>query len=213
MTFAQIYGEVVDLRFNSQATKLAQVKKWVNAAELKVWNHADWNFKRMPATAITVTIGAGIANGSVPTDFDKAIRVYSPLGDELTYLPPDQWEANYAVGTPLPVGLAEAYTVIERSLKVGPAQAGSFSLSYRRRYTKRVASTPTLGVMSGDSDTPYWDSEHHYVLVPIALILGEKLEADPTAEGLRSERDELLASMVSDLVGSTENVPTYWGVG
>ena len=209
MTAQEIWDELTNLRFNTQTVKLAQVKKWVSQAEIKVWNHADWNFKRMPVTNLTVIVGAA----TEPTDFGKAIRLYSPLGDELEYLPPDKWEASYAVGSPIPTGTAEAFTVIEREIKVGPTESGTFKLAYERRYTKRTVALPTgaPGVMSTGTDTPYWDSEHHYVLVPTALILGMKLEADPTAEGIRSERDEMLQAMVRELVPNVRNVPAYWG--
>lgn len=210
MTFQQIYTELTDLRFNTQATKLAEVKRWVNQAEIKIWNSADWAFKRVPGVAMTVTAGAA----TEPADFGKANRLYDPRGDEVPYMLPDEFEENYIAPVPVPTGNAEAYTVIDRQIIVGPGETGSFRLSYTRRYTKRNSGgAATQGVMSADLDTPYWDSEHHYVLVPWALILGEKLEADPTAEFLRSERDELLDAMKQELISTVDHQIMVWGGG
>lgn len=218
MTFQQIYTECTDLRFNTQATKLAQVKKWVNAAEVALWNGRPWQFKRPAAVNMTVAVASGIATGTMPADFGRARRVWDPSGYELKYMDPEKWEGLYAVGSP-PPGFPAAFTVIDRVAYIGPAQAGTFRLAYTRRYTKRNAGgTPTQGVMSVDTDTPYWDSEHHYLLVPLAIRVGKVLEDDPTAfaldQFLAGASDDVLSlvkSMEEELLVGVEDVVEQWG--
>jgi hypothetical protein len=202
MTFQQLYTELTDMRFNTQTVKLAEVKRWVNAAELAVWNSGDWVFKRMPATTLAVTIGG--RTPTMPADFNRAIRLYTDTGARVDYREPDLFEELYPAG--IANGTVLSYTVINRAIYLGPPPATSvnFKLSYERRYTRSVAGTPTLGVMSADTDTPLWDAEHHYVLVPWAMILGQKLENDPTGDALRAERDMLLASMQGTLIAGVK---------
>lgn len=213
MNYAAIYGEVVDLRFNSQATKLAQVKRWVNQAEIAVWNAADWSFKRVAPTDIAVTVGN--TSPSEPTDFGKAHRLYDYLGDPVTYYAPDQFflrnEEDIVAGR---TGEPTEYTVVNRQIQLAPIPQSSrtYKLSYRRRYTHlNTIPAPVAGVMSVDTDTPIWDSEFHYILVLWAMMLGETLEADPTADSLRAQRDEMLARMISELVGGEVGEVVQWG--
>lgn len=215
--FSDIYGEVRDLRFNSNAAKVAQCKRWVNQAEISLWNAAPWTFKRMPATNLTVT--AGVA--SEPADFGKVIRLYDPRGYELPYMRPDEFEEDFTAPSPVPAGNAEAYTVINRQIIVGPGETGTFKLAYRRRYS-HFDNDPTPGVvapgvMSADTDTPIWDSEHHYILVPWAMRLGEVLEADPNSgqleqvvEGLKTM--SMFQAMREELcAGVAEQIPVWGG--
>ncbi len=215
MTFADIYNEVVNLRFNNQATKLAQVKKWVNQAEIALWNAADWEFKRVPAANVTVTSGAA----AEPSDFGKALRLYDTYGFEVPYLEPDDFEEQFTAPVPAVTGNAEAYTVINRQIIVGPAQSGTFKLAYRRRYAhKDLTDAVTAGVMSVDTDKPLWDSEHHYILVPWAMRLGETMEADPTARSLETiigglKEMSMFEAMREELVGGVAEQVAVWGVG
>lgn len=208
MNYQAIYQECIDLRFNNLTAKVAQVKKWVNQAEIAVWNSADWEFKRIPAATVAVTAGAV----TEPSDFGKVHRLWNANGDELLYVPPDEFESTYSVG-PQAGGIGEAYTVINRAVQVGPAETSlGYKMSYRCRYTHLASGGGRAnGVMSADTDTPLWDSEFHYLLVPWAIMLGQKLEYDPTAEYLRVQRDEMLAAMKDELVLGQEEPQAAWG--
>jgi hypothetical protein len=213
VTFAQIYTELTDLRWNTQATKLAQVKRWVNQAEIAVWNAAPWIFKRVPPVSAAVT--AGINSLTMPADFGKVHRLYDYLGDPVTYYAPDEFYLrNEDDQVADRRGEPTEYTVVNRTIYLAPIPqtSRSFKLTYRRRYAhyNNVASV-IAGVMSVDTDTPLWDSEFHYILVPWAMILGQKLEQDPTGDALRQERDEMLARMISELVGGEVNEIRQWG--
>src|SRR5262245_17945946 len=182
MTAQEIWDELVNLRFNSATIKLAQVKKWVSQAEIAVWNAADWEFKRVPLTNLTVANG----DATEPADFGKVRRLRNALGDDLVYMNPDEFEDMYRTGPTIPTGVGEAYTVINRQILCGPKETATYQLSYRRRYTHlNTGGSAVQGVMSVSTDTPIWDSEFHYILVPWAMMLGEKLEDDPTSEMLR----------------------------
>ncbi len=208
MNYQAIYTEIVNIRFNSQASKIAQVKSWVGQAEVAVWNAADWHFKRVPIANLTVT--AGIA--TEPPDFSKAKRLYDPRGARLEYLEPDVFEEAFISDPNTPVANASHYTVINRQILVAPYETGTFKLAYRRRYAHlNNGGSVIAGLMSADTDTPIWDPEFHYLLVPWALILGMKLENDPSAEAIRNQRDEMLAGMVSELVGGQEGEPLQYG--
>lgn len=213
MTFADIYGECASLRFNTQAAKILQVKRWVNQAEIALWNAAPWVFKRVPATNLTVTAGAA----SEPTDFGKVLRLYDPRGYELPYSRPDEFEEDFTAPVPAPTGHAEAYTVINRQIIVGPPETGTFKLSYRRRYSHLDTGVVTPGVMDEDSDTPLWDSEHHYILVPWAIRIGKLLEDDPTAPGMEQlieglKTTSMFQAMREELTaGVAEQIPVWGG--
>lgn len=210
MTFQQLYLELIDLHFGTQEVRPKQVKGWINTAEVAVWNAAPWEFKRVSAASLTVTAGAA----SEPADFGKAIRVYDTFGDELEYLPPDEFEENYVAPVPGPSGNAEAYTVIDRQILVGPPQSGTFKLAYQRRYSHKAdGGAVTAGVMNSDLDTPLWDPEHHYILVPWAMLLGARLENDEAALALSDERDRLLKAMREEHVGGTADQIAVWGGG
>ena len=213
MTYVEIYTEVVNLRFSTQTVKLAQVKKWVNQAEIAVWDAAPWVFKRVAAA--NLTIGAGNNKPTSPADFGKARHLYDYLGAPLTYHEPDDFEDLFEADLINGVtGEPSDYTVINRQIHLAPIpQTGrTYKLSYRRRYAHLNGALATVaGVMGTDTDQPIWDSEFHYILVPWAMILGQKLEGDPTAEDLRNQRDEMLAAMKEDLVGGVEGELVQWG--
>lgn len=189
MTRLQIKDELVNLRWNTSSVKVAQIYNWIAQAEIAVWNAADWVFKRVPATNLTVTSGAA----TEPSDFDKAIRLWNSDGQPLSYLQPNEFEDLYSVGATSPTGTGEAYTVINRQIIVGPSNSGTYKLSYQRRYSHLADGGPSVatGPMNSDNDTPLWDSEHHYILVPWAMRIGELLEDDPTAAALDLLVDDL----------------------
>lgn len=216
MTRDDIKNEIINLRFNSSTVKAAQVEKWISQAEIWVWNQANWPFKRAPATAVTVTNGVATA----PSDMDAALELYAPTGNggyQLIYLPPDDFEKNFLAPSPVPAGTADFYTVRTsangvKQILAGPSQSGSFQIAYKRKYCHLAdGATLTAGVMNSANDTPIWDSEHHYVLVPTAMLLGMKLENDPTAEELRPQRDEMILSMREDLLQFNRGEVRIWG--
>jgi len=213
MTYQEVYTECIDLRFNNLTLKVAQVKKWVNWAEIWVWNAAPWVFKRVPPASLTIT--ALDNTPTMPPDFGKARRLYDYLGDRLEYHDPDEFDDLFE-GDIIAnrTGEPTDYTVRNRQIELAPIPQTNrtYKLPYRRRYSHlNNVDTVVAGVMSATTDKPIWDVEHHYLLVPTALILGMKLEVDQTAESLRNQRDEMLAAMKEELVGGVENEPTFWG--
>lgn len=214
MTYQEIYNAVADIRFNRSTSKIAQIKQWVNAAELFTWNAGDFVFKRVAAQ--TLVISAGSRTPLMPTTagflFAKSIGLYDDQGAKLTYLPPDEWEEAFLPDTS--TGIPAYYTVINRQLYLGPTpdSTRSFKFSYQRRYCHlNNAAAVVDGTMSADTDTPLWDSEHHYQLVPRAIVIGAKLEGDPLPQNYLEEADALLQAMVADLVGGESLEAVKWG--
>lgn len=215
MTRAEIRTAIANLRFNSTSAKLAQIEDWIEAAELELWNAAEWVFKRVAAENLTVT--ASDATPSMPAGFAKATRLWDDDGCPLRYLDPNEFEElavpdslNAVTGTPA------YYTVINREIHLAPTPQSSatFKLSYRRRYVHRAdGSTVTAGTMNSDNDTPVWDSEHHYVLVPWAMRIGIGLEGDAVPRELDAECVRLFEAMRSDLVSGVEGEVRVWGAG
>lgn len=210
MTFAAIYARVNDIRFNSSSNQIARAKEYVNAAETEVWNAADWVFKR-PAPANLAIVG-GSRTPTMAADFGKAVRLYDDLGAQLSYLQPDEWERAYLPDTG--TGRPCDYTVINRQVYVGPTPNASytFKLAYKRRYAhlNNVAAV-NAGVMSADTDTPLWDSEFHYLLVPLAIVCGARLENDPAPQAYQEQADRLLASMIAELSSGEDGEIVQWG--
>lgn len=207
MTRDEIVAAMQGLRFNTYTAgaSLTRLQQWLSAAEVSIWNAADWEFKRVPLTNVTVTSGAA----TEPGDFGKAIRLYDPRGYELLYMEPDEFEENYSAPVPVPTGAAEAYTVIDRQILVGPGESGTFKLSYKRRVSHRAdGGTVTAGVMNSANDTPVWDAEHHYILVPWGIRLGVGLENSP--EDLNAECAALLAAMAEEHVGGVVDQLRVW---
>ena len=208
-----IQAAIARNRFTASTDNSANTLEWISAAEVAIWNAADWEFKRVPLTNLTVV--AGVA--TEPADFGKAIELYDPQGTPIAGLPPDKFEELYTAPVPAPVGNAEAYTVIDRQIIVGPTNSGTYRLSYRRRVSHRAdGAAVTAGVMNSDLDTPVWDAEHHYILVPWAIRLGETMQHDPGAGQLDAVVDELkqgwlFRAMVEEHVGGIVDPFAVWG--
>lgn len=210
MNRLSIQQEIENLRFNTDTTKAAQILNWINLAEAELWESADWNFKRVPVANLTVVSGVATMSG-VP-DFSKGIALYDPSGVPLVLMRPDDFEAAFRVGNPTTGTLPYAWTVINRQIYVGPAVSGTFKLAYRRRvFHYNNTDTLQTGVMANDTDKPFMDSEFHYILVPWAMIIGMKLENDPTNQILVDMRDGLLRRMMDEHVGGVEKQVEFWG--
>jgi hypothetical protein len=212
MTRDEIKTELNNLRFTASTVKDAQILKWISQAEIWVWNQADWRFKEIGAQNLTTTISSGIASAAFPTGMSKIRNLRrSSDGAEMIYVSPDVWDRNFR-SVPASLGSGSYYTVRNRTIFVGPGEATTFNGDFVRKYHHLAdGATPTAGVMNSANDTPIWDSEHHYVLVPTAIIIGMGLESDPTKEALRIERDEMLFAMKEELSNEVTSEVRFWG--
>jgi hypothetical protein len=212
VTYKQLQDECIALRFNEG--NRASVKFWLNLRYAAVWNMADWHFKHVKGASLAVT--AGDNTPTMPTDFAKSEGLFDQYGSPLDYLEPDCWREAYLY-VPLSVGPAEAYTVIDREIWLGPTPSGTatYTLSYQRRlsHVDGPSGLIAAGVMVNDNDQPLWEAEYDYLLVLEACILGCQLLEFSYGE-LVPQRDEILAGMKEDLqTGTTvtEGALVQWG--
>ena len=198
MNFDALADEVIALRFNE--AERANVKSWINLCYSRLWDYADWNFK---TTSGVLTIGAGDNTPTMPADFGKAISLHDSLGRKIVYLSPQEWDEMFLLN-PGATSTPSYYKVINRQIYLGstPAVAGTMQLAYKRRIS-HVDSVSGIvgGVFVEDSDLPLWPTEHDYVLVLETVLLGQRIEGDPTEPFLMRARDEALQAMINDLVG------------
>lgn len=211
MTYKQLQDEVIDLRFDE--SKRAKVKSWINIGYQRLWAYRNWSFKNVAPVGVTATITNNIASLAAPADFAKVTALYSPTtGDRMRYLPPDLWDENYRTPLGLSSGIAGDFTVVDRNIFVGPAQAGSFPLAYKRRLAHVDPNVGVIGgVMVNDGDQPLWPAEHDYLLIFEAAVQGEDLTDGLGSSSLMQRRDEALLSMVKDLAGPQAPGIRVWG--
>lgn len=230
MTFASIYNEAINLRFNSTATKLAQVKNWVTAREGEVWQAADWPIKDSVQLSLTVTGGtATVPLPSGMTWTSQGIDVYDNYGAKLDYLAPDDFFAAYGAASSSPVasGTPAAWTLTTDPtasgalvFRVGPTSSSSttFSVSGWNLPIKRTAAAVwATGTMSGDTDLPWWPDAFHYFLVEGTIALGKRLEGDPSwqqnEQAFQTGLDRLRRELMPLERASLEQWGDYWSEG
>jgi len=208
MTYKQLQDEVIALRFDE--SKRASVKSWLNIGYQRIWNHRDWTFKH---ASTVLTLAAGDNAPPMPLDFARAVGLYDSQGYELPYLSQLEWEQNFLYATS---GKAQAWTVIDRQIYIGPKldNADTLSLSYKRRLS--IVNT-TSGVIGGalqlDTDQPIWPAEHDYALIFEAALTGARLLDDLGAPDIQAQRDDALRAMANDLAGPQTPGIRVWGAG
>lgn len=197
MNFRQMQDEVIAFRFHE--SQRAYVIRWINQVYQQVWVAADWHFKYIYSNNLNVV--AGSSTPVLPGDFGNVISVFDDQGFQLTYLTPQEFSSLWRGNTG--TGKADTYTVVGGTLHLGITP--STSLTYTMDYMRRVSHlddgvTAAAGFMDSDNDTPLWDSEHHYMLVPGAMALGMKESNDFTFGPLEEEYKMGLAAMVDEMI-------------
>jgi hypothetical protein len=195
MTFEEIQDEIIAIRFReSQRTS---VKHWINLRYQMIWAIADWPFKFMGPVNLTVT--SGDATPTLPSDFHRPIDILDDAGFPLSWLEAKDFDRAYEGYTLQGVtAIPDSFKWVDDVITLYPTPDANytFRLTYERRIThNHLGSTPTVGLMSDDSDTPLWDAEHHYLLVPAALSLGLRLENDPTYPAVEEDFQSALQLM------------------
>jgi hypothetical protein len=198
VTYKELQDEVIDFRFNEGRRDI--IKRLIDRRYAMVWAAAEWPFKKMPRTALTV--GASLTGLTMPADFGRALHLETSAGEPLKYYPPVEFQDNWDA-LDSSAGTATDYTVINGTIYVRPYQGAgaSFSLAYERRVSHLADGvTATAGLMNSDNDTPIWPVEHHYLLVFGAMADGLKLENDNTWEALEDAYDQSIQTMMQDLL-------------
>lgn len=197
MTFAEIQDEVITARFN--AGQRASVKRWINYRYSWVWGHAEWPFKKVGPTSLTVTSGS--QNVTEPSDIARVIRLYTDLGEPVRELEPERFDLAYSYHTY--TARPTDYKVVNGQIVLGPTPDAN--------YTYKLAYEKALTELSADSDTPAFPSRYHYLLVMGAIATGLKLENDPTWQPLEQEFVEAVGAMSEDLLPPDRAGNTQYG--
>ena len=208
MTFEQIQDSVIALRFHEG--KRTEVKNWINTAYQKIWNEANWSFKKVRDQNFSIT--AGDSTPTMPTDLSKVTQITDFNGSPLVYIPDWQYDEAFAGDTA--TGVPQYYTVIDRQVHLAPIPSGNstFKISYKRRLSHvDPVSGVVGGIMVEDGDQPIWAAEYDYVLVLEATIIGQQTEKDPNWRELQPQRDALLISMREDLTSDVSGQVLQWG--
>lgn len=216
MTRGELVAEIIGARFDVSQT--TSVQRWLDLANAWVWNAHDWSFKRSTAP-VAVIVSAGQSVVPMPSDFGalgESGRVLNVVGDPLdeyaVQLFDDLYQGDAIAGRTQTY--PEAFKIVNRQLVLGAAPTLATTI-YIDNYVRRVGHLNNVGVyvagnFVADTDTPVWGSEHHFVLVHAAVVIGLGLENDPTGGGVRDLRDEAVASMIEDYALDTGGVVDQW---
>lgn len=195
MTFKEIQDEVIELRFNE--ARRASVKHWINLRYQAIWAYTDWPWRRQGPSDLTIVSGS--ANPTLPSDFLRPVAIYDDLGNELTQLEADEFDADYRYADANNLtGRPETFKWVNDVITLGmtPGSDYIFGLTYERKTSYLSAgTTPTVGLMTGDSDQPIFDSAYHYILVSGAVATGLRMENDPTFPAVEDDYMGQLRSM------------------
>lgn len=186
MTFADIQDEVITARFN--AGQRASVKRWINYRYSWVWGHAEWPFKKLGPTNLSIT--AADQTPTPPADLHRVIRLWDDLGQPVRWLEPERFDLAYESHDY--TGRPSDFKVVNGVLTVGPTPDAS--------YTYHITYEKALTELSADGDEPAFPDRYHYLLVMGAISTGLKLENDPTWQPLEQEFIEAVSAMAEDLL-------------
>jgi hypothetical protein len=196
VTFQEIYTAVLQARFASNQT--TDIKRWVNFREAQVWAAADWPWKSVGPTNLTVTSGDNTP--AIPADCFVPLAVYDDQGYRLRYSIQTDFDdaflmdiANNNMGRPTDFKWNDGV------MTLGPTPSANYTykFSYQRKLAHYATSGAlTTGPMAIDTDYPIFDSTWHQILVMGAMSTGLKIENDPTWEPLESEFSHMVGNMI-----------------
>jgi hypothetical protein len=188
MDYNEIVTHVISARFKEG--QRSKVQLWVKRRYAAIWALADWPWKLVGPTSLTIT--AGDNTPTPPSDIGKPRRLYDDDGYPLPLLISESFDDLYLYGQLQgSTGKPQAWKWENGVITVGPVPdaAYTFKLTYDRRVAHRdLNGTVADGTFSLDSDLPIWDNrDFDYALVPGAIATGLKEENDPTWRDLEDE--------------------------
>lgn len=178
---------------------------WVRTAYEQLWQAAEWSFKKVSSTAITLPT-TGLP--TMPADFSRmgGGGLYDDLGEELEPLEETEFRRRYLESRVAgATGRPTAYTVIDRQIVLGPYPDKAYSgfIAYTRRLcTRDSGGALQVGNFQVGTDLPFWNhttGEHHYVIALRAMITGRVFESDMSAQMLQEEFQQALTAMMDEL--------------
>ncbi len=213
MTFLELQQElstVPGARFKS--TQSSSYKKWLNARAAELWGLEDWTFRKAD---VDLTVTAGSAEVTEPTDLGIVLGIWTDLGDPLRYLTPRDYFAQHIGNTS--TGVPIAYTVVNKQIKLDPtpnASSLTWHIYYDRAYChKNGAGAYVVGDMTLDDDSPALPSEAHYLLIHGAISMGSVNMNDFTyqfaEQGWLSGIESLRRNYLVDVRGEPQQWAAY----
>jgi len=223
MTYQQIYQAVQNIRFGDSniLSTPGGVKDWIKAREEEVWQFANWPLKESGSYNVTIS-GSGFSLPSAFTEFSAGMELFSDLGDKLEYMEPGDLEGliNSYASSNVPSGNPSFWTidstssagVVTLAVKMDQSDTGA---TYKvRGWSGPVCRSSTsaykLGTMSADTDLPWWDT-NHYFLVSGALALGKRQMGDPTWQADEQDFQTGLQRLQDTVIGSRQSLRQWSG--
>lgn len=213
MNRAAIRTRIQGTRFD--ASQASEINEWIDQAYEWVWEQAEWRFKYVEPQAFAVTKGQQSYN-PYPTFRREVIDVFDDTYSPLERRGPQEMQQRFFADHKLSrYGPPQFYSVDNGQIYLFPTpekDSINWWVSYERRLCHYQADgvTITAGPMDEDTDLPFWPLEYHRILVPEASMIGLGAEEDPSGQGFRAERDELLAAMMNAL-GPDQNLRLQYG--
>lgn len=193
MTFGQILDDVLDNPLRFEQDLRGRAGRSVNIRYAHVWGLEDWTF-RFATTGLS-------AHGSllVPdaADFGTPLYLWDANGTQLAYLNTDEFFNNYPDGGS---GSAEAWTVMDNVIYLGPAGSGTFSCYYRRRFSALV----------DESAYPLIPPEYHLVLVHGGRAELLAVSDDPTYNHMEAQFQADIEAMKREYLIDAIGQPAMW---
>lgn len=189
------------------------IKDWMTTAYAQIWSAADWQFKKVQDATLSVV--SGTDTPTMPTDFGEAPEIWDQYGCPMRYMTPADFNDRYRYDKiNSRTGQPEAFKLVNRVVTLGPTPnaTANFTLNYERRTCAFAANgtTVVVGGMSADTDIPFWDSQHHMVIVYKTLEIGGGLESDNSAVMWSELGKDALDAMERELA-TVEMSIRQWG--
>lgn len=198
-----IRGKVRSSRFD--ASQDSDINDWIDQAYVWVWDQSHWRFRYVPPASFALVAGQQSYN-PFPTFRRNTINVFNTYEEPLVRLGITDFHREYqAAHVAAQYGVPEAFAVEDGIIYLGPTPASLDAVGGWVEYERRVCHyqsdgvTITAGLMDEDTDLPFWNVDHHSILIPAASVIGLGTENDETVAGLIRTRDMLLGAMVGEL--------------
>ena len=187
MNLGQMIEEMQDHGFED--TSVQRLTGFLNDAYYDICSREPWPFLEKSTTVDTV---AGTDTLSVPSDFNKALRLV--IDSQAQYLEParlDDVTSRFA-GLLTNTGLPFLYYFIGDTVKVYPIPDSAYTV------TLRYMAVPTE--LSNNDDTPILPSRHHRAIVLGALVAAYRMDDDPeNAAVFEQQFEKRIATMGEDV--------------
>jgi len=206
MTFAEIYGAVLERFDATSAVDIANAKRWVNLFGALLYEVEPWVF-RYGTDDVSTSVGVIDVTGEA-TDMGKVLSVWNAQRVELVELArPDFYRTYQAMVALAQTGKPEAFTLFAGALRVGPPsnEAATYRALYLRRWTDLAA----------DGDDPAtvnsFPTSFHWLLVSGAMATGQAHFQDPTGALLEPVVARGMSGLQREFLTETPSVNEQWG--